>query len=61
MLGQQATDAKGGGVEERWCWREAVLEVEVRAIIWFLLKRGIVAVGITEVEYIALSEVRNVI
>ena len=30
------------------------------AISWFLPKRGIVEVGITEVEYIALSEVRNV-
>ena len=30
------------------------------AISWFLAKRGIVAMGITEVEYIAWSEVRNV-
>ena len=31
MLGQQATDAKRGGDGERWCWREVVLEVEVRS------------------------------
>ena len=30
------------------------------AVILFLPKRGIVAVGITKVEYIALLEVRNV-
>ena len=58
MLGQQATDAKSGGVGERGagesrCWRW-------RCDHWFLPKRGIVAVGITKVEYIALTEVRNV-
>ena len=31
MLGQQATGAEGGGVRERWCWREVVLEVKVRS------------------------------
>ena len=31
MLGQQATGANRGGVGERWCWREVVLEVEVRS------------------------------
>ena len=31
MLGQLATDTKRDGVGERWCWREAVLEVEVRS------------------------------
>ena len=60
MLGQQAAGAERDSVGETWCWREAVLQVKVRAIIWFLLKRGKDAVGITEVEYITLSEVRNV-
>ena len=31
MLGQQGTGGKKGGVGERWCWREAVLEVELRS------------------------------
>ena len=48
-----------GGVRERWCWREAVLERGVvggeSAIILFLPKREIVAVGIAEVEYCTME------
>ena len=55
----------GNRYQERRCWREVVLERGSDggggAIIWFSTKREIVAVEITEVEYIALSEVRNVI
>ena len=55
----------GNRYQERRCWREVVLERGSAggggAIIWFSTKREIVAVEITEVEYIALSEMRNVI
>ena len=55
----------GNRCQERRCWREVVLRRGSAggggAIIWFSTEREIVAVEITEVEYIALSEVRNVI
>ena len=55
----------GNRCQERRCWREVVLERGSAggggAIIWFSTKREIVAVEIPEVEYIALSEVQNVI
>ena len=53
----------GDRCQERGCWREVVLERggagDGGAISWFLPKRGTIAVGITKVEYIALSEARN--
>ena len=59
------TRTVGDRCQERRCWREVVLERGGAeggggAINWFLPKRGIFAGVITEVEYIALSEVRNV-
>ena len=54
----------GNRCQKRRCWREVVLKRGGAggggAVMWFLPKRDKVAVGITEMEYIAWSEVLNI-